>query len=104
MTNSILFEPCIHVVYSVHAIYLLNQLTVKENKNSPSNFRPISLLNCSVKIITKVLAARLQNKIMETVDEDQSGFVKTRCIADNFMYAMDLVQTCRKKKEKGYDS
>jgi hypothetical protein len=75
-------------------------LRKKENNNEPSNYRPISLLNCTVKWITKVLAARLQSMIQLLVDADQSGFVKTRCIADNFMYPMDLVQTCRKRKKK----
>jgi hypothetical protein len=75
-------------------------LRKKENDSSPGNYRPISLLNCTVKWITKVLAARLQSVIKLLVDEDQSGFVKSRCIADNFMYAMDLVQTCRKRKRK----
>jgi hypothetical protein len=75
-------------------------LRKKENNNEPTNYRPISLLNCTVKWITKILATRLQAMIKLLVDADQSGFVKTRCIADNFMYAMDLVQTCRKRKKK----
>jgi exonuclease III len=75
-------------------------LRKKENNNEPTNYRPISLLNCTVKWITKILAARLQSLIKLLVDADQTGFVKTRCIADNFMYAMDLVQCCRKRKKK----
>lgn len=75
-------------------------LRKKDNDSSSGAFRPISLLNCLVKWITKVLAARLQLEITKLVDVDQSGFVKTRCIADNFMYAMDLVQTCRRRKRK----
>lgn len=51
------------------------------------------------KWIPKVLAARLQ-RMIKLINEDQSGFVKTRCIAGNFMYAMDLVQTCKKRKKK----
>lgn len=60
-------------------------LRKKENNCSPVNFRPISLLNCSVKWITKVLAARVQKLITVLVDSDRSGFVKKRCIADNFL-------------------
>lgn len=75
-------------------------LRKKENNNEPTNYRPISLLNCTVKWITKILATCLQAMIKLLVDADQSGFVKTRCIADNFMYAMDLVQTCRKRRRR----
>jgi mannosylglycoprotein endo-beta-mannosidase len=75
-------------------------LRKKENNNEPSNYRPISVQNCTVKWITKILAARLHAVIQLLVDADQPGFVKTRCIADSFMYAMDLVQTCKKRKKK----
>ena len=84
---------------SINRSYMI-LLRKKENNSTPGNFRPISLLNCSVKWITKVLAARLQDKIKDLVDINQSGFVKNRCIADNFMYAMDLVQTCKRQKKK----
>jgi hypothetical protein len=70
----------------------------KENDSSPGSYIPISFINCTVKWINKVLAARLQPAIELLVDEDQSScFKTTRCIV---MYAMDLVQTCRKRKMK----
>jgi hypothetical protein len=34
------------------------------------------------------------------IDEDQTWFVKSRCIADNFIYALDLVQCCKIRKKK----
>jgi hypothetical protein len=60
-----------------------------------SNFKIIAffLRFLHVKWITKILATRLQAMIKLLVGADQSGFVKTRCIADNFMYAMALVQS-----------
>ena len=36
--------------------------------------------------------------IKTIVDKDQTGCVKTRHMSDNFLYAKDLVQTCRKRK------
>jgi hypothetical protein len=59
-----------------------------------------SLLNVSIKLTTKVVAMRLQNLLPNLIDEDQTGFVKSRCIADNFVYAVDLVQCCRLRKKK----
>jgi retron-type reverse transcriptase len=72
----------------------------KEDSCTPDAYRPISLLNCSVKLITKVLAIWLQSVIQSLVDEDQTGFVQTRCISDNFLYALDLVQTCKQRKKE----
>jgi hypothetical protein len=72
----------------------------KDNRCSPEAYRPISLLNCLVKLVTKVLALRLQGLLPKLIDEDQTGFVHSRCIADNFIYAVDLVQCCKLRKKK----
>ena len=45
-------------------------------------FRPISLLNCSIKLITKLLANRLQSVILQLVHQNQYGFIRTRTIQD----------------------
>jgi hypothetical protein len=45
-----------------------------ESANHPSQFRPISLQNCIMKPITKVLTTRLQSAIQTLVDVDQTGF------------------------------
>jgi hypothetical protein len=49
---------------------------------SVSDYRPISLLNSSVKLLTKLLADRLQQVITQLVHENQYGFIKTRSIQD----------------------
>jgi hypothetical protein len=71
----------------------------KNNMCIPESYRPISLLNCPVKLITKVLAIRLQQQMTNLVDTDQTGFVQSRCIADNFIYALDIAQ-CYKLRKK----
>lgn len=45
-----------------------------------SDFRPISLLNCYVKMITKLLAERLQMIILKLIHKNQYGFIKSRTI------------------------
>jgi hypothetical protein len=72
----------------------------KDNNCTPDAYRPISLLNCPVKLITKVLVLRLQGLLPRLIDEDQTGFVQSRCIADNFIYALDLVQCYKLRKKK----
>jgi hypothetical protein len=53
-----------------------------ENPTSPSDFRPISLLNSVLKILTKLLANRLQKIILKLVHKNQYGFLKKRSIQD----------------------
>ncbi|WVZ61798.1 hypothetical protein U9M48_011614 [Paspalum notatum var. saurae] len=62
------------------------------------SFRPISLQNCCVKIIAKLLTTRLQKQIGRLVDVDQTGFIRGRSITENFVYALELVQLCHKRK------
>jgi hypothetical protein len=65
---------------------------------APGSFRPVSLQNCPVKIITKILTTRLQKQIQKLVNIDQTGFIKGRSISENFVYAAELVQCCHCRK------
>lgn len=47
---------------------------------SASDFRPISLLNCCVKMLTKLLAERLQGVILKIIHKNQYGFIRHRTI------------------------
>lgn len=53
------------------------------DKTLISNWRPITLLNSDVKIISKALANRLQYCVKDVVSEDQSGFIRGRSIITN---------------------
>jgi hypothetical protein len=48
----------------------------------PNDFRLISLLNICLKLITKILANRLQEQILSLVHMNQYGFLKSRNIQD----------------------
>ncbi|WVZ49637.1 hypothetical protein U9M48_000977 [Paspalum notatum var. saurae] len=61
-------------------------------------YRPISLQNCCVKIIAKMLTTRMQSVIPRLVDLDQTGFIRGRSITENFVYALELVQYCHKRR------
>jgi len=52
----------------------------KEVPRCPNDFRPISLLNGVLKIITKLLANRLQKIILQLIHINQYGFLKGRVI------------------------
>nr|CAB3445827.1 unnamed protein product [Digitaria exilis] len=65
-----------------------------DGANDPSNFRSISLQNFPMKLFSKALANSLKAAIPIIIDPDQTGFVHGRNIAENFVYAADLL-TCR---------
>lgn len=59
------------------------------------NHQPISLINVDEKIISKVLAARLDKVLPSLVHADQVGFVKNRCSADNLCRLLHIMWESR---------
>ena len=54
-----------------------------ENLTELKNWRPISLLNVDYKILSKVLAKRMEKVLPKLVYSDQTGFVNGRYIGQN---------------------
>jgi hypothetical protein len=63
---------------------------------SVGDYRPISLLNTSIKILTKILANRLQLVITKLVHQNQYGFLKARTIQDCLAWAFEYISICHK--------
>jgi hypothetical protein len=58
-------------------------ITLVPKVNSPTTvdeFIHISLINCVIKIITKMLGDRLQSVILSLIHKNQYGFIKSRII------------------------
>jgi hypothetical protein len=66
-------------------------LPKKADMLTADGFRPISLQNCIMKLVTRILTSRLQSFIERFVAFEQSGFIRGRFIADNFLYAIDII-------------
>ncbi|XP_071680972.1 uncharacterized protein [Lolium perenne] len=62
------------------------------------DFRPISLQNCVMKIVTRILTTRLQHFIHRLISFEQSWSVKGRNIVNNFLYTADVVQSCQVRR------
>jgi len=56
------------------------------------NWRPLSLLNTDYKILTKLLATRLQQILPNIINEDQKGCIKGRYIGENIRTILDILQ------------
>ncbi len=64
------------------------------------DYRPISLVNGLAKIISKVLASRLQGVLGSLINPFQTAFVKGRLLLDNFLTAHVLAHHLHSSKTR----
>ena len=78
-------------------------LIPKPNKDTTllDNFRPISLLNTDYKILTKVLAKRLEKVLSKVINADQTGYIKNRYIGENIRLISDIMTYTAEKDIPG---
>jgi len=67
---------------------------------SLKDFRPISLCNVMLKIISKVLVGRIRPHLNSLISPFQSSFIPKRGTADNAIIAHEIVHSMNKKKWK----
>ena len=70
----------------------------KEGAEEVKDFRPISLVHSIAKLVTKLMANRLSQRLHDLVSLRQSAFIKGRFIQDNFMLVQ---QTARLLHQQG---
>ena len=71
---------------------LITLLYKKGIREDVKNWRPISLLNCDYKIITKILSNRLRKVMHELINEDQRGCIKGRHSHDCIRILIDVIE------------
>ena len=62
-----------------------------KDKSSLENLRPISLLNVSYKILTKIIAIRMEKVLPKIINLNQTGYAKGRFIGENIRLIQDVM-------------
>ena len=82
----------------------------KGPKTNLSNWRPIALSNSDLKLLTKVLASRLNPIASQVLSPNQYGFIQGRSIHDNINTVTNVLRDphakgalCFLDQEKAYD-
>ena len=55
------------------------------------NLRPISLVNIDYKILTKIIAKRLEKVLPKIINPDQTGYVKNQYIGENIRLLSEIL-------------
>ncbi|KAF0691461.1 hypothetical protein As57867_017265, partial [Aphanomyces stellatus] len=88
-THQLHRHPRLTPIQLVSTLVLLHK---KGPKSLAKNYRPISLLNVDVKILTSILANRLQRHIRNIIHYDQQGFIRRSNIQTNIQRLDDMMQ------------
>jgi hypothetical protein len=64
-------------------------------------FRPICLLNCLYKLVTKTLTVRLEKVAEKLIHANQTAFLKGRNIMSGVMILHEILHETKKKKQLG---
>lgn len=72
-----------------------------KDPNNCASYRPISLLNVDYKIVTKMVAKRLETRLPQLINPDQTGFVVGRLGANNLRRVFNIIHTAKEKHIPG---
>jgi len=72
-----------------------------ENPQSLEEYKPISLVGCLYKILSKVLSNRIKKVIDKVIDGSQSAFLSNRGLLDSVLVVNEVVDDLKKRRKSG---
>jgi hypothetical protein len=72
----------------------------RPNPETTSDYRPISLVSMALKVITKIIANRVQKVIIPILHQNQYGFIRNKTIQDYLSWAFEYLHICHKSKKE----
>ena len=79
----------------------LTLIPKEQGATAPDKFRPISLCNVILKIITKVIANHLKSLLPSLISSEQTGFVEGHQILDGIILAYEMIHSLKHTKSPG---
>lgn len=100
--NKLLTEIQTTCTIPTHMNTALITVFLKPNKDPthPSSYRPLSLINTDLKIITKTLTTRIETVMHSLIHPDQTGFIKNRNAKDNIRRLFNLISIAQGQSQK----
>ena len=74
----------------------------KKERDDPRNYRPITLLNGDYKVMTRVLATRMNKAVVQFVSDPQNGFVPDSFLPENIMLLKLIQAHVESEDEEAY--
>ena len=99
MFQEIVCDGKLHLTARRGIISLIEKLT--KDPLFLKNWRPLSLLNIDYKLLSKVLAKRLQIALPEIIHNDQTGFMKGRNAGEGIIKIHEIMENCDRKEKDG---
>lgn len=75
-------------------------ISKKDDPQGLNNFRPISLIGCLYKILSKVLARRLRVVLPKIIGEKQIAFMGEQNMLDSVAIANEVVDDAKRRKKQ----
>ena len=87
------FNQCYHndKLIMSQRIAVMSLIHKKDDKDDIANYKPISLTNVDYRILTFVLANRLQKVIGKIINDDQTAYIKGRFMGNNVRLVSDVI-------------
>ena len=78
-------------------ISLISKIDIQQNLG---DYRPISLVGCMYKIVSKILASRMKRVLGKIIDLRQSAFMGDRNLLHSVVVENEVVDEARRKKKE----